>query len=301
MKQLVFFFFTVLVGLWTTDRIGGAAMGWAFCNSCDVLAPKLRYIENGIHEDIVFMGASRCHHHYVPQIIADTLGMSVYNAGVGGANNIFSHYVLLCHILNKHKPKVICLEVMPTDYNLQVAPFSSLSFFAPLFGKNDAADSVYLIAGLYWKYKVSHLFRYNAKAPSILWGLVINRQLDGDKGYIPLPCPKQHSILIDHEILQMEIDTLKLDYFKRFIGLCQRNNIKLVLTVSPKYTRVDSEHYVILKRLAEHYDIPFMDYHTEGLYLDHPEYFKDTTHLWDDGARHFSRLFAADLAHLLLR
>ena len=99
MKKFLLSMLAIICGLWAVDRTGGLAMKWVSEHSTDVLSPKLRYIRDSIHEDIVLMGASRCHHHYLPSIICDTVGMSVYNAGVGSADNIYSHYILLCHIL----------------------------------------------------------------------------------------------------------------------------------------------------------------------------------------------------------
>ena len=299
MRKFICTVLAALLSLWGVDRLGGLVMWWVNRNSNDVIAPKLQYIEKGIHEEVVLIGASRCHHHYVPQIITDTLGMTVYNAGVGGADNIFSHYVVLCHVLARHIPKVICLEVMLTDYNVQHAPFSALKFFAPLFGINEEADSVFQLAGLYWKYQFSHLYRYNAKASSNLWGLVLNRKKNGDHGYIPLPPPPLFPGKAELEMGHTESDSLKIEYLSRFIRKCQQYNIQLILTVSPKYTRVKQERYEILKQLAQIHNIPFLDYHTTGLFLDHPEYFKDTMHLWDDGARRFSAIFAADLSAII--
>jgi hypothetical protein len=43
----------------------------------------------------------------------------------------------------------------------------------------------------------------------------------------------------------------------------------------------------------------FLDYHTNGLYLDHREYFMDNDHLWDKGARKYSSVFAHDLKKLI--
>lgn len=289
----------ILVGLFVADRIGGAAMSWVGDHTNDVLGPKLRYLHHDIHEDVVLLGASRCHHHYLPTILSDSLGMSVYNAGVGGSDNIFSHYIALCHILQRYTPKVICLEVMPTDYCRQDDPFNVLSFYAPLFGNCEKADSVYRLAGKHWRYQLSHLFRYNAKASSNIIGLVLNRQKDNDHGYIPLPKPNQFPKDPTKEETKSDIDSLKIDYMERFIGLCQDHQIKLVFTVSPKYTLVAPEHYNVLKVIAQKYNIPFLDYHTKGLYHNHPEYFKDGTHLWDEGAKLYSSVFASDLKRIL--
>ena len=34
--------------------------------------------------DIVILGSSRAHHHYVPAVLKDTLGLTAYNGGVDG-------------------------------------------------------------------------------------------------------------------------------------------------------------------------------------------------------------------------
>lgn len=274
-------------------------MQWVNRHSNDVIAPKLQYISREVHEDIILMGASRCHHHYIPSIISDSLHMSVYNAGIGGANNIYSHYTVLRHILSRHVPKVVCLEVMPSDYNQQSDPFAVLSFFAPLFGTNADADSIFHLNNSYWRYQLSHLYRYNAKAPSNLWGLLLNRQNDSQQGYTPLPRPSSFPKVRTLESIDTSVDTLKLEYIRRFAHLCRENDIRLIFTVSPKYTEVSSHHYDILRRLASELSIPFLDYHTPGLYSDHPEYFKDNVHLWHEGAQLFSSLFAHDLQQAL--
>lgn len=73
----------------------------------------------------------------------------------------------------------------------------------------------------------------------------------------------------------------------------------LVLVVSPAPSHVDDNYYADLGLLAERNGIPFMDYHTRGLFLDYPELFKDRGHLWDEGARLFSKIFAEDLKRII--
>ncbi|MBQ8158888.1 MAG: hypothetical protein IJ081_07715 [Prevotella sp.] len=299
MKKLICSLVFILIGLFTVDRAGGLMMRWVGEHTNDVLGPKLRYLHHDIHEEVVLMGASRCHHHYLPSVLSDTLGMSVYNAGVGGSDNIFSHFIVLCHILERYTPKVICLEVMHTDYCQQEDAFTVLSYFAPLYGNSEAADSVYRLAGKYWQYQVSHLYRYNAKAASNLVGLVLNRQKDNDQGYIPLPKPNQCPQQLAVEQARHDVDSLKIEYLQRFIDLCRDRQICLVFTVSPKYTLVDADHYQVLREMAQKNQVPMLDYHTTGLYHNQPAYFKDITHLWDKGARLYSAVFASDLKHIV--
>lgn len=299
MKKFICSLVFILAGLFVVDRIGGIAMSWVGEHTNDVLGPKLRYLHHDIHEDIVLIGASRCHHHYLPSVLSDSLGMSVYNAGVGGSDNIFSHYIVLSHILQRYTPKAVCLEVMHTDYSRQQDPFSVLSFYAPLFGCCEAADSVYRLSGKHWRYSLSHLYRYNAKASSNIVGLVLNRQKGNDNGYIPLPKPNQFPKDVAAEETRYDVDSLKIEYLERFISLCRNRQVRLVFTVSPKYTRVAPDYYKVLKDLAQKNNVPFLDYHTKGLYLDHPDYFKDGSHLWDEGARAYSTVFVTDLKRVL--
>ncbi len=299
MKKLVYSLVIVAAALFAVDRLGGQLMGWASRHSDDVFSPKFRYLLDSVHEDVVLLGASRCHHHYVPAILADSLGMTVYNAGIGGADNIFSHYIVLSHILERTVPKVVCLEVMPSDYNRQPDPFAVISFFAPLWGHSAAADSVFSLAGTAWRYRLSHLYRYNAKAPSTLWGLALNRQQGSDHGYMPLPEPRQHPDTLTRETPDLSRDPLKTDYLERLANLCRQKDIRLVFVVSPKYTQVGADHYAPLRTFADRHHIPFLDYHTAALYHDHPDYFKDAVHLTDRGARLFSARFAHDLRQVL--
>lgn len=303
MKRFIISAIVILIGVFALDRIGGQMMWWVNQHSHDTTAPKIKYLVNGVNEDVVLMGTSRCQGHYVSSIIADTLGMSVYNGGIDASENIFSHYIVFSHLLAGHTPKIICMDVRRNDLFVEAAPFNSVSFFAPYFGKNKQADSVYYTAGTAYEYKISHLYRYNSKAASNILGLVYNKQTakGDDHGYIPIFKPST-PVAISKEIVVPKIDEIdnnKLDYLQRFITHCKEKSILLVLAVSPAPTHVDADYYKELKALAVRNDIAFLDYHTPGLFLDHPEYFKDSQHLWNEGAVKFTEIFAKDLKTII--
>ena len=274
-------------------------MWWVNQHTHDVTGPKIKYLVNDVHEDVLLIGTSRCNLHYVPPIIRDTLGLSVYNGGIDASDNIYAHYLMLRHVLAVHKPKIICLELWINDFAVQPAPFRTVTFFAPYFGRNEEADSVFRLAGIYWRYRISHLYRYNAKAVSNIAGLIIDRQKDDNQGYIPNPQPTHYPNSLEQDETATMVDNMKIEYVQRFISLCHANGIRLVFMVSPMFTQVDSEHYNVLKAVAKKNHVPFLDYHTSGLYHDHPEYFKDQEHLWDKGARLYSSVFASDLKKVL--
>ena len=300
MKKLLTSILFVLVGLFAVDRFGGMVMWWVNQHTHDVSGPKIKYLVNDVHEDVVLLGTSRCNSHYVPSIISDTLGVSVYNGGIDASDNIYAHYFILNHILTIHKPKVICLEIMASDFAHQKDPFATVSFFAPYFGRNENADSIFRLAGKYWQYRMSHLYRYNAKATSNIAGLAIYRNEGGDNGYIPNPKPTHSPRSLVHKRTLTKVDSLKLEYVQRFINLCHKNNVKLLFVVSPMYAKIDSDYYDTIKSMAKQNNVPFIDYHSAGLFLDHPEYFRDKFHLWDKGARIYSTIFAHDLKKIIV-
>ena len=299
MKKFLNSVLFVGAGVFALDRIGGKAMQWVNRHTRDVAGPKILYLVEDIKEEVVLMGTSRCNYHYVPSLISDSIGMSVYNGGIDASSNIYAHYIVLCHILAHHTPKVICLDVSASDFALQDKPLRTVSFFAPYFGRNAAADSVFREAGTYGAYRLSHLYRFNAKAVSNLMGLAINRHEQDDHGYIPLSRPPYFPDKLEETPLPKAVDEKKLDYLRRFIALCHDRGIRLVFSISPAYCIVAPTHYDVLKTEARRNGVPFLDYHSTGLFLDHPEYFKDNGHLWDEGATLFSEIFADDLRQIL--
>lgn len=300
MKRLLLSFLFVAVGLFVVDRIGGQLMWWVNQHTKDVSGPKIKYLVNDVYEDVLLFGTSRCNLHYVPSILQDTLGMSVYNGGIDASHCIYAHYFIFNHVLERYTPKVVCVELSEFDYNKEGKKgFETVSFFGPYAGKNVAADSVFRDAGTWWKYQLSHLYRYNAKAVSNIAGLFYSRQSGEDHGYIPNPKPAQFPSRLEKAKTPKGIDSLKIAYLNRFITLCEKHAIRLVFMVSPAYSIASPDLYDPLKEIAKKHHIPFLDYHSEGLYLDHPEYFKDSGHLWDQGARFYTARFAHDLSELL--
>ena len=295
-KSLVF----VIVSLFAVDRIGGQVMWWVNQHTQDISGPKLKYLVNEVDEDVVLLGTSRCNFHYVPSILSDSLGMSVYNGGIDASNCIYAHYFVLNQILRHHIPQMICLELMTSDYMISNNSFETTSFFAPYIGRCERADSIFREAGNYWAYRLCHLYRYNAKAVSNIGGLLVNKQENSDNGYIPLPQPLFFPEKADKAKTPTDIDYLKLEYVQKFIALCKKHGIELVFMVSPAYTVADADLYDALKKIADKNDIPFFDYHTKGLFIDHPEYFKDSGHLWDKGAQLYSSIFVHDLKEYIV-
>lgn len=299
MKRFITTVLSLLVCWYVIDRVGALLMWQVNQHTHDMTSPKIRKIVGGVKDDVIIMGTSRCNSHYVSSIISDTIGFSVYNAGIDGSDNIFSQYIALCYLLKYHQPRLICLEVQNSFVEQETEKFSTTSFFAPYFGKNQQADSVFMDAGTYWLYRICHLYRYNSKAIPNITGLLVDRWENENHGYIPSPQPSFHPDCLRRWADEVVIDNQKIEYLQRFVSHCKTRGVKLIFVISPAYSIVDSKQYAVLRNIARQNHLTFLDYHTQGLYLDHPDYFRDDFHLWDKGSRLYSSIFASDLKAVL--
>ena len=298
MKRLIYSILFIVILLFAFDRIGGKILWELNKYTKNRILVKINRIENGLSESVVIFGTSRANNHYVSSILSDSLELSVYNAGLTGSRDIYSQYIsLLPCVAYKSVPKIVCLELSPTDYIVKDDdPYSAIRRYALYIGMSEQTDAVFKEAGYYPYYQISHLYRYNNTAIQLLNGLIYSRNEKAeDNGYIPLPPPPHFPDTLKNSDFVFSCDSNKVKYIRKFISLCREHNILLVFTVSPVYLIASPNEYGVLKQIADENGIPFFDYHSAGLYLDHPEYFKDNVHLWDKGARLFTSVFAHDL------
>lgn len=296
MRKFIISIFIIIIGILFVDKIVGKVMWWVNLHTNEHACTKIRYMVNEVDMPILLMGTSRCHQHYVSSIIRDSLGMDVYNGGINSSDNIFAHYILLNLILQRYHPQLICLEVSTSDFCRQETPFNSVGFFAPYFGRCEQSDSVFRLANLYWQYKTLHMFRYNAKATSSIAGLFAVPAHIPKDGYVPQPRP-DHSINYAPSAMETStgIDSTKIDFLQRFVSTCKKNKIKLVFTISPQYSVVYEGAYSILEDIATRENIVLLNYHSQELFLNRPDLFHDYKHLWDEGAKLYTSIFASDL------
>ena len=76
------------------------------------------YIADHAEEDILVFGSSRAVHHYNPDIIEDSLGLSCYNCGDDGSGIVLAYGRLLM-LQERHQPKVVIYDVNPS-FDLEV-------------------------------------------------------------------------------------------------------------------------------------------------------------------------------------
>ncbi len=243
------------------------------------------YVCKESDEDVLVFGSSRAKHHYVPDIIEDSLHMTCYNTGEDG-NGIILCYGFLKMITERYTPKLIIYDVtgfdMYEDDNMKY-----LDLMKPFYYEKG-------IDSIFWSVEpktrimmLSNLYRYNTTCLRVL-GNFIHPMSNYPKGYLPLHKTMDYEPEIK-EAEERTVDTLKIHYFERFIRLAQSKNISLICCVSPFYkVSTDESKYNSVKQLCEQYQVPFLYYCEESDITNNKSYFKDRTHLNDKGAKMYT-------------
>lgn len=236
-------------------------------------------------EDVLVFGSSRAKHHYVPDIIEDSLKMTCYNTGEDG-NGIIMCYGFLKMITERYTPKLIIYDVTVFDI-FEDDNMKYLDLIKPFYYEKG-------IDSIFWSVEpktrimmLSNLYRYNTTCLRVL-GNYIHPMTNYPKGYLALNRTMDYEPEIKEE-KELTVDTLKIHYFEEFIRLAQNKGVSLVCCVSPSYKApADDKKYESIKSLCKQYQVPFLYYGSNPVISREYIYFQDRTHMNDEGARMYT-------------
>lgn len=253
------------------------------------------YICNDLNADILVMGSSRALHHYVAQLITDSLGMRCFNGGQDG-NGIVMQYGRWKMIFKHHVPKILIYDIEPIFDFSRDDKTRYIDRLKPFAGDGDVRE---YIAGLFplERYKIlSCMYRYNYKFIEILSDCV--RQSEPHKGYIPL---YNH---IRQELINKErkpekrklghIDEVKMKCLANLIDEAQLKGVQVVLVSSPYWKGYNDLDLSVIRKFAEEKGVSFIDY-ADSKIRNNPDWWADSMHLNDEGAH----VFTSDLSEKL--
>ena len=294
MKKL-FIHILIIAGLFfVIDRTVGLLLKQLYSQSNTTDEYKIGFSNTETTDEMLFMGSSRCLHHFVPSVFEEAYGITCFNTADWGIKNIYYHYGLLGNILSRYTPKAIVLEIHPCDF--LDTPYSGTEragSLAPFCGMSDECDEMLKKSGNYWGYKLSMTYRYTGSLPGLLlghWGNM-DRSL---KGWKPLD-GQLDTIGLKAEEFPFQIHQEKLKLLERFIQDCQAKGIRLGLIVSPMYICTDQDVFKVPHDLSRQYNIPFFDYFRDPQFMGHAGLFHDYGHLNREGAIIFSKKVCDDL------
>ena len=209
--KIILFFVAVVV----IDILFGIACQYMNDHSKGGGIKSRYYVCKESNEDVLVFGSSRAKHHYVPDVIEDSLHLTCYNTGEDG-NGIILCYGFLKMITERYTPKLIIYDVtgfdMYEDDNMKY-----LDLMKPFYYENG-------IDSIFWSVEpktrimmLSNLYRYNTTCLRVL-GNFIHPMTNYPKGYLAL-----YGIMdYEPDIKSYEptaIDNFKVQCFEHFIQL----------------------------------------------------------------------------------
>lgn len=249
--------------------------------------------------DIVVLGSSRAHHHYVPNVITDITGLTAYNAGVDG-NGIVLATGLYEMIVERYHPKMILYEITP-EFDINVYDEDAnderyLGWLRPYYAKESVRRIINRISPIDRYKDMSSMFRYNSKVVDLLKDQVVRSDYTAD-GYAPLEgVLKEERKLKERAVVP--IDTLKINMLEELMVKANQSDIHLIMIASPKFGEQNSDEFVAAKALCDKHGIDFWDYYTANKFQK-MEYFKHFTHLNSNGANVYSAAIAKRISQYL--
>jgi len=294
-KKFLLKLFVLLIIIVSADRLVGHVLQSLYFKTKYNKSYYTNYAVNQVNDDVLIFGASRASHHYIPSILSDSLQMSVFNCGSDG-QSIFYHYGLLMKIKERYLPKLIILDLSPTDFYKNIYSIEGVKDLTPYYGSNKDLDSLINQISPFEKFKmVSMCYRYNSKIVEIFRDNF--RQIEqNENGYEPLfeqmkPIPSKIS-LQEEKI----IDPEKIYYLEKFIAFCKQNNIKIVLSISPIYYIWENNNdFTLVENIAKKYNVPLYNHWCDSGFTGKNVLFKDGIHLDNDGAIKYSSIIAKEI------
>lgn len=238
--------------------------------------------------DVLILGSSKAKHHYVPQVLADSLGMSVYNAGADGHDVAYASMVLQSW-LTRCRPSVVVLDICNSMVNGDWVA-NSIGDVKCHYGANRAVTG-YIDSSGDWRLRLklhSSLYRLNG---SEVW--LAKTYLKG-----PLPEPSDGYSPLQGSDMKPGVTTygpfspspIEAGQLQAIATLCRRHGIALRIVLSPNH-EIDNGMRRWLAAEARRSGVALSDF-TElpGLWADH--YYKDRGHMNHTGAVKFSSIMA---------
>lgn len=293
-KVLLFFALVVVM-----DFAWGHVFSWLRTHAKGGSTANCEYIANYANEEVIILGSSRATHHYVPQIIEDSLGLSCYNCGEEG-NGIVLAYGRYKLLTNRYKPKLIIYEMTPGyDYGTKESNTKYLGYLRPYYDEQGIKDIfVDFDKELSFLKMKSKMYQNTAKLLPNLVDNVIYR--DNMKGYAPLFGKinvKKTDKPISKPISKQEpVDSLKLSYVERIMLEAKEDSIKIVFMISPSYgTNSVTLNYEPEIALCKKHGIPYYDFINYKTIADNPNCFQDDGHMNNNGAVAYTQMIIKEV------
>lgn len=246
------------------------------------------YVTDKTSEDILIFGSSRAIHHYNPQILTDSLGMTCYNCGQDG-NGIVLFYGLWQMIKERYQPKMIIYDVN-TSFDLYKGE-SNQKYLGWLRMDYDrpGVKQIFSAVDPTEKYKmISMLYRHNSKFMQNITDYVHPIFGIEGNGFLPLNGELDPMKIREKKKkkIQKTEDGQKLDFINKLID--DTKGVVLVFVAGPTWYKPRETDYLPIREICRRRGVKFIDISADAKYVHNNEWFKDGQHLNARGANEFT-------------
>lgn len=241
--------------------------------------------------DILIFGSSTAYHHYIPDIIEDSMKHTCYNTGSPGQSLLYD-YAILKAILKRYSPRLIILDVSLGELRDGKESYDRLSFLLPFYKEHEEMRPVIDLKSPLEKFKLlSSIYAFNSSFLMIAGGnseYFKKKNID-IKGYKPLTRTWHNPIemrISEH----YKLDSIKINIFKSFIEDCRNSGTKLFVICSPAFTKYNQTEYSIsvMEKISKEENTRFIDFTNDTTFIIHPNLFDDPAHLNAKGSEIFT-------------
>lgn len=286
----------LLMILFEVDRLVGATfvkmkdMGLA--NNPENMWLKTAYAVEKVDADVVIIGSSKASHHYVSQILEESLGLTTYNCGQDGCFFLYQNCIVNM-ILDRYNPKIILWDVYLGSFVSKepTSEYQNIRYLSPYYNDNDWARNYINSESSLMNIKMrSRMFAYNSKLLYYAFPL-LSKESSILKGYLPLPM-EGYSFPTMAEVKNEDNENNTINY--KYLGMlnqtierCKSNGVTLNLCISPEFRiKTAIEYHVVkdIENIASSSGIMFHDAYSDSIFMQDSTLFKDAGHLNHNGA-----------------
>ena len=207
---------------------------------------------------------------------------------------IFYQTALLQSILKRYTPKKIILD-FSGSLSYSQNDLDRLSAIMPYYENNKEISYILNLKSNFEFLKLnSKLYRYNSMITTIIKGNYYKINNDTYNGFKPLIGQMDEHLVSSNYIKQvkLKVDKDKMYVLEEFFRLSKKNNIEIIVVLSPMFEVLSSTHdesVKIIKSLSKKYKFEFIDFSDSKDFIGKYHLFKDKDHLNSIGADLFTK------------
>lgn len=280
----------------TLDQFTGNLLHHYYFTKTDGPYYQTTYSLDSTRAKIIILGSSRARHHYIDQMIEDSLKASCYNTGNNGCL-LFYNFGIFSSIIKRYTPKIILLDINQADIYYSSSSYDQIKLFYPYRGSRFDISELMQLNSKYEKCKfISCIYSFNSTIfppdnfPPNSKTVIFKSEIQIPRGYTPIYGSTGKLHLQTKNVYQGSIDSNKLKIINKICEICEKKGIKLILIQSPLYIKImDNAGAKIIQEIAIRHNAKFWNYANNSTFISNPSLFYDIRHLNNKGAELFTK------------